>query len=85
MCDESVIRLQGELEVMRARKTVLLCMSQESTCDVSAASHPTILFADCSLVAKLRHKLKQQKKQANFLRVKLGWFICFSAWLSVIG
>lgn len=73
MCDESVVRLQGELEVLRARKAVLLCVAKQDHPNVSSVlSHHTLTFDSCSGVARLRHKLKLQRKRSNFLRVKLG-------------
>lgn len=73
MCDESVTRLQGELEVLRARKAVLTCVSKQQS--VSNSFFPFHLTYDgCSGESKLRHKLKLQRKQINFLRVKLGWY-----------
>lgn len=72
MCDESVVHLQGEVEVMRTRKAVLLCVSkQEHSGDSLPSTRPNDC---CSEVARGRHKLKLQRKRSNFLRVKLGWF-----------
>lgn len=91
VCDESTMRLQGELEVLRARKSVLLCLSEQNyslgTTTLSATSvsmfvrplhaqSDTLPAQPCINCFKFRRRMKQklklQKKQANFLRVKLG-------------
>lgn len=66
MCDENVLRLQGEVEGLRAHKAVLLCMTEQDYA-VSNSSCSNI-----SEVVRLKTKLKLQRKQSNFLRVKLG-------------
>ena len=72
MCDESIVRLQGELDVLRARKTVLLFASQQG---ISAYPAVSSSAASHEGTRCLKRKLKRQSKQINFLRVKLGWFI----------
>lgn len=68
MCDENVLRLQGEVEGLRAHKAVLLCMTeQDYTVSIRNSSCSNI-----SEVVRLKTKLKLQRKQSNFLRVKLG-------------
>ncbi len=70
MCDKTVSDLQEELEVMRARKTVLVCLSGNKY-SPSNSFNP-LRVSTVSTVGKLKIKLKLQRKQSNFLRVKLG-------------
>lgn len=69
MCDENVLRLQGEVEGLRAHKAVLLCMTEQ---DYTVSNSSIFTCSNISEVLRLKTKLKLQRKQSNFLRVKLG-------------
>ena len=81
MCDESVVRLQGELEGLRAQKAVLLCFSEQQPSVEVPSVLSSIAPLDSTRIGRLKHKLRLQKKQTNVLRVKLGAFL--AALLSV--
>ena len=66
MRDQSIFRLQGELEVLRARKAVVL--EQQHSSDI--ATYPFKF-------KRLKQKLKLQKKKTNYLRIKLGKDLVF--------
>ena len=67
--------LQGELEVLQARKNILLSISEENRTTPSkkcSSLRPLDCASNASLLNKLNQKLKAQKRKSNFLRVKLG-------------
>lgn len=72
MCDENVIRLEGELEGLRARKAVLFCFYEQQGSVAEPSELDTTAPQGSAQTARLKHKLRVQKKQTNFLRVKLG-------------